>query len=540
MSSAMWPTRPAPPEEAALYRRAGCWRDEDLGSYLQWAAREFGEKVAVVDRARRVTFAEVAAQVERVAAAFAARGVGPGDVVSFQLPNWLEAIVVFHAAARLGAVANPIVPIYRAHELRFILRQARSKLVVVPGRFRGFDYAQLYQELAPELPDLRSVVVVGDGAGEGQEPWEGLLGERGGPAEPAAVDADQVLLLLYTSGTTAEPKGALHSHNTLVYDAHSTAAWFGLDDRDIVLMPSPLTHVTGVLCGITLPFLTGAAVVLQDVWDPVRALELITAEGATFTLFATPFLATLLDAARDTGTATPSLRYIGCGGADIPAELMQAATDRLGWAVRMYGATEAPSTTCTTMLDSVEARTATDGRWIPPTEGRILDDEGRETPPGTQGEIVWRGPDMFLGYLDPTLNDDAFTPDGFFRTGDLGAMDAVGYLTVRGRIKDVINRSGEKFSAHEIEGLLYSHPAVSEVAVVGLPDARTGERACAFVVCRPGSTLGLPDLDEFLTGRAVARQKIPEQLVLVDELPKTASGKIQKFVLRERGMEVAR
>jgi len=539
MQREVLPTKPAPPGCAAAYRTGGHWLDVPIGRYLPWCAAEYGDTVAVVDGDRRATFADVERQAAAVAAALIAEGVGAEDVVSFQLPNWLEAVVVYQAVMKIGAVANPIVPIYRGHELRHILRQAGTKVAVIPAAFRGFDFPELYRRLRPELPDLTTLVIAGEGAepDEGERSWEELAATSpSGETAFAGTDADpdHIALLLYTSGTTAEPKGALHSHNTLVFDCLSMAGWFRLNERDVIFTPSPVTHITGVLCGLTMPFVLGCPVVLQDTWQAERALELIERERASFMIFATPFLSGLTTSDRLDETETSSIRAIACGGADIPVDLVRAANERLGPTMRMYGATEAPSTTCTNRWDSIGARVGTDGRWIPPTEGAVVDDDGRPAPPGTVGEILWRGPDMFLGYLDAALNDAAFTDDGWFRTGDLGVMDDEGYLRVQGRLKDIVNRAGEKISVYEVESLLFEHPRVREVAVVATPDPKTGEKACAFVVPDADEgELDLDDLSEFLVGREVAKQKIPERLVLVDELPKTPSGKVQKFMLRE-------
>ncbi|WP_329566898.1 AMP-binding protein [Streptomyces sp. NBC_01361] len=529
----MWPTHPPAPERADHYRAIGAWRDRPVGRYLSRAAALWPDALAVVDGARRLTFAEVDRRATELAAALHARGIGQDDVVSFQLPNRSEALVVFQAVMKVGAVANPIVPIYRGSELRFILGQARTKIVFVPGRYRGFDYPALYRGLRDDLPELRDVVVV-DGHGS-EEPgavaWDTFL-DSAGPDPDATVralpepDPDQVCLLLYTSGTTAAPKGVLHSHNTVVYENASLIDRFALNERDVIFNPSPVTHVTGVNCALVLPFLLGAPVVLQDRWEPTLALRRVIDEGASFAIFSTPFLTDLLAAAEAADIKSPTIRYLVCGGADIPDELARRAADRLGVVTRMYGATEGPSVTAANRWDPAGIRTRTDGLPLAPTEVMV---SGQDT----LGEVLWRGPDTFLGYLDARLNEDAFTPDGWFRSGDLARTDEHGALHIEGRIKDVVNRAGEKISVREVENLLGEHPAVAEVAVVAGPDKRTGERACAFVVTGPGLKLTLKEVGEHLTGREVAAQKIPESLFLVDALPYTTSGKVKKFALRE-------
>ncbi|OZF53214.1 AMP-binding protein [Rhodococcus sp. 14-1411-2a] len=534
----MLPTRPPDIDLARTYRERGLWRDLPIGHYLSRAARLYPDATAVVDGDRRATFADIDRDATRLAAALHARGITSDDVIAFQLPNCTEAIVVFHAAMKLGAIANPIVPIYRFRELRFIFGQSRARIAFVPAELHGVDVTDMYSDLSAELPDLESIVTVGDYVDDRPGTrWTDLIGEVT-DSMVADLDAatspspDDVCLLLYTSGTTADPKGVLHSHNTLVYENLSMARWFGLNETDVVFNPSPVTHITGVNCALVLPFVVGATVVLQADWDPVTALQRVIDERCSFMIFSTPFLRGLLDAAEATDSSTPSIRYIVCGGADIPDALTAAATTRLGTVVRMYGATEGPSVTTADRWDPPALRMKSDGRPIESTEVMVTDADGGLAQTGDVGEILWRGPDTFLGYLDASLNTAAFTEDGFFRTGDLGRFDANGALHVVGRIKDIINRSGEKVSAYDVENELGAHPDVLEIAVVAGPDPVTGERGCAFVVTREHRDLSLKEVREFLVHRRIAMQKIPESLFIVDSLPKTASGKIQKFALR--------
>ncbi|GHE94209.1 cyclohexanecarboxylate-CoA ligase [Streptomyces spiralis] len=539
----MRPTRPPTAELADRYRTRGAWRDRPVAGYLRRAAATWPDALAVVDGERRMTFAEVDRQATALAAALHTHGIGQDDVVSFQLPNRAEAVVLFQAIMKVGAVAHPIVPIYRGHELRFILRQARTKIVFVPGRYRGFDYPDLYRHLRDDLPELREVVIVGDGADESAPPaltiaWETFLSTAGPDPETTVralpdPDPDQVCLLLYTSGTTADPKGVLHSHNTLVFENFSMIDRFALNERDVIFNPSPVTHITGVNCALVLPFLLGAPVVLQDLWDPALALRRINGNGASFAIFSTPFLTGLLAAVEAADATAPSLRYLVCGGAEIPDDLTRRAAGRLGVVTRMYGATEGPSVTAADRWAPAGIRTRSDGTPLAPTEVVVSDGSGGAAPPGVLGEVLWRGPDTCLGYLDERLNDAAFTPDGWFRSGDLARFDEHGALHIEGRIKDIVNRSGEKISVHDVENLLGEHPAVAEVAVVAGPDDRTGERACAFVVTSGTEELTLEDIGAHLTAREVATQKIPESLFVVDTLPYTVSGKIKKFALRE-------
>ncbi|MHB8692096.1 MAG: AMP-binding protein [Solirubrobacteraceae bacterium] len=527
-------TRLAPtrvPPEAARYLDQGHWEGRLVDEFVARAAADYPERLALVDRERRVSFAEIAAAVDQAAGMLAEFGVEPGDVVSWQLPNWLEAAVVHHATVRVGAVSNPIVPIYRARELRFILRQARSRVLVVPDVFRGFDYRTLAAEVRGDLPDLEHVLVVGEPAAATTSFAGALASAR--PAPGAERRASDVALLLYTSGTASDPKGVLHSHDTLVYECRSIIDLCSLTEADRVFMASPVTHITGVLYGLVLPLMLGTSVVLQDVWDVPTALDLIERERCSFTVGATPFLHGLVHAPDLEARDVSSLRVFACGGADVPPTLVRAATDRLGIsAIRVYGSTECPTITGNAPDAPEDRRAETDGRPVGPTEARVVDEDEAELARGVEGTLLARGPDLCLGYLDASLNERAFSETGWFHTGDLAVMDAEGYVRIAGRVKDIILRGGENLSAKEIEDLLFEHSAVDDVAVVGYPDEVLGERVCAFVVT--ASQLTLEELVAFLRERQIANQKLPERLRIVSELPRTASGKVQKFRLREQ------
>jgi cyclohexanecarboxylate-CoA ligase len=497
---------------------------------LRASAQRTPAATAVVDRDRRVTFGELDRLADRAAALLHRLGVGRGDVVSFQLPNWLEAAVLYHATARLGAISNPIVPIYRRREVGFILEQARSRVLVVPDEFRGFDYPAMVAGLRAELPELEHVLVVGrDGGGSFAEALA-TIGPDAGPPGVRHASSDPALLL-YTSGTESRPKGVLHTHDSLDYECASIARLYGLGAGDVVFMPSPVTHITGLLYGLQLPFALGAPVVLLDAWDVTGALALIARERCTFTVGATPFLHGLVHAPDLADHDISSLRIFVCGGADIPPALIRDAAQHSAMlATRVYGSTECPTATGTAPGEPLALHAETDGAPIGPTEIRVTDDEDHILAPPATGNLQVRGPDLCIGYRDPALDAAAFTADGWFRTGDLAAIDGDGRLRIAGRVKDIIVRGGENLSAKEIENLLFEHEGVREVAVVAFPDPVLGERACAYVVGDPGLTLEA--VVTFLRARGVANQKLPERLRLVAELPKTASGKVQKYVLR--------
>jgi cyclohexanecarboxylate-CoA ligase len=511
------------------YAELGIWSDRTLGSYLHDAAASSPDALALVDGTARLSYAELQQRVSAAAAGLAGVGVGAGDAVCVMLPNWWEAMVAMQSILSMGAVVNPVVPIYRDREVGFIVHECRPRVVIVPHRFRRFDYVEMMQRIVAESDEPMTVVVVRP---EGPLPrgflaWDGLMGS--GVVAPTPVSPGDIALLLYTSGTTADPKGVLHSHQTLDYENRSIISLLDLKTADTVFMPSPITHITGFLYGVLLPAMTGAACVLLAEWDPVVAHRLIEDERCRFTLAATPFLAGLVEQYERSGTRS-ALRSFPCGGADVPPELIRRARDVLGAdVVRVYGSSEFPTVSCGGPCDSERIATETDGRLIGPVDARV------DEPVNGVGELLVRGPEMFLGYLATELNRAAFTPDGYFRTGDLASLDDDGAVTIRGRLKDIINRGGEKISAKEVEDLLFEHPSVREVAVVAMPDPKLVEKVCAFVVSEPGAKpVDLPEICAYLEARRIARQKLPERLVLVDALPKTASGKVQKFVLREQ------
>jgi cyclohexanecarboxylate-CoA ligase len=516
------------------YRRAGQWGDHLVDAHVAAAARADPDAVAVRDGAVTLTYGDLEASVQAVASGLAELGVGRGEVVSWQLPNWHEAVTLHHAVLRLGAVSNPIVPIYRQREVGYILAQARSRVVVVPEVFRGFDYPAMIARLRPGLPFLRHAVVARS-AGGTPLAFEELRHGAVRAAGPGGRSADEPVLLMFTSGTTADPKGVVHTHNTLDYENRSIIDVYRLGPDDVVFMPSPVTHITGLLYGMQLPAMLGTRVVLQDVWDATAALRLIEAEGCTFTVAATPFLHGLVHHPDLAAFDVTSLRVFACGGADVPPALIRRAGERLGaTATRVYGSTEFPTLSTSPPDAPEDKRAGTDGRVIGAAQYRIVDDTDADLPPGAVGELLVRGPELLPGYLRDRDNDGAFTAGGWFRTGDLAEADTEGYVSIRGRKKDIVLRGGENISVTEVENLLFEHPAVREVAIVAMPDPVMAERACAFVVPEPGPAPTLDELARFLRGKELARQKFPERLEIVPELPKTQSGKVQKFRLREQ------
>lgn len=505
---------------------------------MQRAARERPDSPVIYHSSTRpavtTTVARLYARGLRAASGLARLGVRPGDTVAIQVPNWPEGTVAHAAGWLAGAVVVPIVPIYGSREVRFILRQSGARIFIVARHWRGRDVADLLPGLA-DLPALSHVVVIG-GELPGTIAWDEL--EAGGAPgataafTPPATDPGARCLLVYTSGTTADPKGVQHSHNTLLSEVHSTATACAAEPAVRYLAAFPAGHVAGVL-GLLRVLVLGASSVVMDAWDPAAAVRLVAEHRVTSGSGAPIYLATLLDEAERTGRDLSSLTEYMTGAADVPPALIGRA-DRAGIAAyRCYGSSEHPTISSGFPQDPAVKRATTDGRLLPGNEVRIVDEQGRELPAGTGGEIVSRGPEQFLGYLDAELDADAYFPGGWLRTGDIGHLDDTGYLTVTGRKKDIIVRGGEKISAKEVEDVLLGHPAVAEAAVVGAPDARYGERVCAFVVLRPGGSLDLPDVRRHFADAGLARQKTPEQMVITETLPRTAAGKVQKFALRD-------
>ncbi|GGG34019.1 cyclohexanecarboxylate-CoA ligase [Caldovatus sediminis] len=526
-------------------RAAQHWRDETLLDHLARAVARVPDKPAIVARRSetgeevRISYRELDRLSDLVALSLRERGVGRGEVVSFQLPNWWEFPVLHLACLKIGAVSNPLMVIFRERELGFMLGLAEAKVLVVPARFRGFDYPAMVADLRSRLPTLRHVFVAG---GEGETAFDALLAPRSGEGARASLRGlgagpDDVIQLLYTSGTTGEPKGVMHTSNTMLSNLAPFAGRLGLGEDDVIHMPSPLAHQLGFMYGLVLPVMLGATAVLQDVFTAEEMARQIRAEGATFTMGATPFLNDLTEHVARTGQGTPSLRVFVSAGAPIPRALVAKARQTLGAAiVSAWGMSENGAVTTTRPDDPEEKTTATDGCPLPGMELRVVDAAGRAVPVGEEGRLQVRGCSNFVGYLKrPDL--DTTDAEGWFDTGDLARMDADGYIRIAGRTKDIIIRGGENIPVVEVEGLLFRHPAVAEVAIVGYPDARLGERACAFVRLREGASLSFAEMVAHLEAQRMARQYIPERLEIVEELPRTPSGKIQKFRLREMARE---
>ncbi len=520
-------------------REAGFWPDRTVDAYLaEHIARQPNRTAVVSYRADgrapcRFSYRELGGMVDRAAGALRERGVGRGDVVSIQLPNCWEFVVVALACIRLGAAANPMVPILREREVRYMTGFCDAKVLVVPKVFRGFDHAAMARTLRDSLPELKHIVVIDEDGPEGFE--QALLGGTATvPYDPAApaLRPDDLLVLMYTSGTTGEPKGVMHTSNTVNGNVLVFSQGLGLNGDDTFFGATPVGHMTGYGIFVLLPMMLGNTLVLQDIHDPHAGVRIMEVEGVTFSAGATPFLADLCDAAISDQIRPSKLRTFYCAGAPIPPALVQRARTELQLTVSsVWGMTEIIAGTMTEPGLAERAWT-TDGRALPGMEVKVVDDGGREMPRGETGRLLVRGASMFCGYLKrPELY--TVSPEGWFDSGDLARMDEQGYIRITGRTKELLIRGGENVPVIEIENLLLQHPAIAAVTIVGFPDARLGERACAFVVPRPGQTVDLPAIQAYLDKMKVAKPFWPERVETIAELPHTASGKVQRFVLKQ-------
>jgi cyclohexanecarboxylate-CoA ligase len=469
---------------------------------------------------------------ERIAGALQGLGVKPGDVVAVQLGSTYEGAVAQAAVALCGAVLLPIVLIYGPRELGFILRQSGAVVLVVPASVRGRDHAAVVSRM-DRPPSLRAVVVVGGPVPEGMVSFTDLTGRLAMPFTAPSLDPGAHAMLVYTSGTTSDPKGVQHSHRSLLAELYSPALT-RLDKATVrQLAIFPAGHVAGLL-GLMRVLVHGTSTVVLEAWDPARAAALVDEYRLTYGVGAPVQLAGLLDE-RDRGTATlGTLREFMVGAAGVPPALVERADAAGIPAYRCYGSSEHPTISSGTVEDPLVKRVNTDGRILGGTEVRLVDEFGTDVPDGADGEVATRGGELFVGYADPALDRAAFLPGRWFRTGDIGRLDADGYLTITDRKKDIIIRGGENISSKEVEDVLAEHPAVLEAAAIGMPDERLGERVCAVVVLGPGSTLDVEEVREHFAAAGLARQKTPERIEIVTEFPRTPAGKVQKFVLRER------
>ena len=510
----------------------------DGGSLWELVERRAGatpDALAAVDEdGRTLTWAEAKTEAERAAAGLARHGIGAGDVVSWQLPTWLESKVLVLALARLGAVQNPMLPIYREREVGFITRQAKSKLLVVPSTWSGFDFEAMAKSIAAAIGE------------EGGGPLEVLVADKALPqGDPSTLPPppdpadDTVRWYFYTSGTTADPKGALHTDNTIKASAVGMCERLEITDADVNAVVFPFTHIGGI-GWLFSALVYGFPTVYIERFDPAKTIEMIQQHSVTLAGAGTPFHMAYLAAQRqlpDGELLFPSVRAYPGGGAAKPPQLHYDIKSEMGGVgvVSGYGLTEAPIIAMGSVRDTDEQLANTEGKATGTTQLRTVTLEGKEAGIGEEGEIRAKAPQLMKGYLDSSLDAEAFDEDGWFKTGDLGRIDADGMVTITGRVKDIIIRNMENVSAKEVEDVLFGHPGIADVAVIGVPDPRTGERVCAVVVAAdPADPPTLESAEQYALEQGLMTQKLPERLEVVDALPRNPTGKVLKFELKDR------
>ena len=523
---------PLPDELRDRYRRSGFQTDVSFPALMRRNRTEFGTRTAVIEDETELSWKELVGTAARFSGFLHANGVGAGDVVVWQLPNWWESLVVAYGIWALGAVSSPVVPIYREFELANVVGAVHPRCVVAPRSFHGRDHVEMMNaacERAGESPPVRVVL---RGTSTGWTSFDDTLSAS--PFIAEQVDVDAPALVGWTSGTTSGSKGVVHSARSFLSLSVRSNRWQGNSWEDRSYMPAPIAHATGLLSAITIPIYTGASTVLRDGWDAGRAIDDILHHEVTTSSGAAVFMREILDALGARGSSQLRLRSgYPCGGSTIPTELAQACDDAGMLPARSWGMTECPSVTASgPRLHPRRIRTATDGVIAPGCEIRVVDELENDLPLDQLGELLVRGPQRALGYLEAAHTAEGFDDQGWFRTGDMGCLDDEGAFTMNGRKKDIINRGGEKLSSREIEDAIAQHPGVSEVAVLPVPHPRLGEQPAA-VVLTIGEAVGPDELAAFLRDLGLAPQKIPGVWRFVDELPRTASGKVKKNLLAE-------
>lgn len=524
------------------FTESGHWDDRTLLEYVEDAVETSPGRTAVVDNRGSYTYVELSEAATDLVRGLAALGVGRDDVIAHQLPNRNEGAVLHLAALKLGAVVNPIVSIYRGSEVGYMLEKLETTVYVAPRQFKGFDYADMALDLAEDRPYLEHVITVDEDVDDPLVTTFEDVREAGAAddatLEDESLDPNDLSLVQFTSGTTGRPKAVMHTENTLLSSQNGQIGRLGLDADDIVFTPSPIGHLTGIQHGYRLAFMLGTTCVFQEQWDPETALAWIEGESCTYMAGATPFVRDMATHDNLPAYDTSSLRRIMTAGAPCPKEVVRQAHENFETVTvcRGWGQTENTLPTVNAPDAPAAKLRTTDGQPYGGMEARIRKpDDAEDALAGEEGELQVRGPFLFLGYLDdPERTADSFTDDGWFKTGDTAIIDEDGYVTIKGRIKDIIIRGGENIPVRETEEYLHEHPKVVDSAIVAMPDERLQERACAYVLpADPDDPLTFDEMIGFLEEQEIATQKLPERLEIVDELPMTASGKIQRYKLRE-------
>ncbi|MET1178687.1 AMP-binding protein [Peribacillus simplex] len=519
----------------------GVWPNRTILDYLNDAIVKHPDKVAIIDKKSSFTYKQLGKLVDRIALGLLHIGLGKGDVVSFQLPNWNEFIILHYAVTRIGAISNPLIPIYRDREIGYMVGMAESKMIVVPEYFRGFYYPDMIERLSHQWPSMKHIYVMGDSAPNGmklfsslfEEPWEDRMDSA--ILDEITLDPNDVTEIIFTSGTTGSPKGVMHTHNTLCISTNYWIDRLHLTSDDVLFMASTFAHQTGFGYGVRLPTHIGGTGVYQDIWNPREFIEWVEREKITFTAGATPYLQDTVQMEGIERYDLNSLRVFVALGAPIPRHLVKEAMEKVPFKILSgWGQTEDGLVTLTRLEDPEEKLTNTDGIPFPGMELKVVDFEGEVCAPNIEGSLLVRGPALFVGYfkrIDDTLAEFS---DGWFITGDRAFIDEEGYIRISGRNKDIIIRGGENIPVAYVENVLYEHPDISSAQVIAVPDFRLQEKACACISMKTGkSPITMDSMQEFLSQKGLAKQYWPEFLEIMDDFPRTASGKIQKFRLRE-------
>ncbi|HBQ4177654.1 TPA: medium-chain fatty-acid--CoA ligase [Escherichia coli] len=524
-------------QRRAAYRQQGLWGDASLADYWQQTARAMPDKIAVVDNhGASYTYSALDHAASCLANWMLAKGIESGDRIAFQLPGWCEFTVIYLACLKIGAVSVPLLPSWREAELVWVLNKCQAKMFFAPTLFKQTRPVDLILPLQNQLPQLQQIVGVDKLApATSSLSLSQIIADNTPLTTAITTHGDELAAVLFTSGTEGLPKGVMLTHNNILASERAYCARLNLTWQDVFMMPAPLGHATGFLHGVTAPFLIGARSVLLDIFTPDACLALLEQQRCTCMLGATPFVYDLLNLLVKQPADLSALRFFLCGGTTIPKKVARECQQRGIKLLSVYGSTESSPHAVVNLDDPLSRFMHTDGYAAAGVEIKVVDDARKTLPPGCEGEEASRGPNVFMGYFDePELTARALDEEGWYYSGDLCRMDEAGYIKITGRKKDIIVRGGENISSREVEDILLQHPKIHDACVVAMPDERLGERSCAYVVLKaPHHSLSLEEVVAFFSRKRVAKYKYPEHIVVIEKLPRTASGKIQKFLLRK-------
>ncbi|EFP7748414.1 medium-chain fatty-acid--CoA ligase [Shigella flexneri] len=524
-------------QRRAAYRQQGLWGDASLADYWQQTARAMPDKIAVVDNhGASYTYSALDHAASCLANWMLAKGIESGDRIAFQLPGWCEFTVIYLACLKIGAVSVPLLPSWREAELVWVLNKCQAKMFFAPTLFKQTRPVDLILPLQNQLPQLQQIVGVDKLApATSSLSLSQIIADNIPLTTAITTHGDELAAVLFTSGTEGLPKGVMLTHNNILASERAYCARLNLTWLDVFMMPAPLGHATGFLHGVTAPFLIGARSVLLDIFTPDACLALLEQQRCTCMLGATPFVYDLLNLLEKQPADLSALRFFLCGGTTIPKKVARECQQRSIKLLSVYGSTESSPHAVVNLDNSLSRFMHTDGYAAAGVEIKVVDDARKTLPPGCEGEEASRGPNVFMGYFDePELTARALDEEGWYYSGDLCRMDEAGYIKITGRKKDIIVRGGENISSREVEDILLQHPKIHDACVVAMPDERLGERSCAYVVLKaPHHSLSLEEMAAFFSRKRIAKYKYPEHIVVIEKLPRTASDKIQKFLLRK-------